>query len=94
MGGLDNQLCRHLKIALQKNNFMAREHARPALKGTSPLNICNRGRSGAGVQLELSKGLRKSFFHRLEAAGPKEPTNRLYVFAEAIRKGLRDAGAL
>jgi phage replication-related protein YjqB (UPF0714/DUF867 family) len=28
--------------------------------GTQPFNICNRGRSGKGVQLELSEGLRRA----------------------------------
>jgi phage replication-related protein YjqB (UPF0714/DUF867 family) len=28
--------------------------------GRHPRNICNRGRSGEGVQLELSEGLRKA----------------------------------
>jgi phage replication-related protein YjqB (UPF0714/DUF867 family) len=94
MGGLAGRLRRHLKSALLKQNFVAKEHAKPALQGTSPENICNRGKSGAGVQLELSRGLRKSFFDTLDGEGPKKPTARLYAFAEAVRNGLRAAGAL
>jgi len=91
VGGLDTQLREHLKTALMENNFVAKEHAKPALQGTSPRNICNRGKSGAGVQLELSKGLRRSFFVSLYADGPKKPTAQFFNFVEALRTGLRNA---
>ncbi len=94
MGGLDNQLKNYLKTALLEYNFRAKEHAKPALQGTSPRNICNRGKSGAGVQLELSKGLRQSFFESLYADGQKKPTAQFYAFIEALRNGLGNAGAL
>jgi phage replication-related protein YjqB (UPF0714/DUF867 family) len=32
----------------------------PGLDATDPLNVCNRGRDGAGVQLEVSIALRRS----------------------------------
>jgi phage replication-related protein YjqB (UPF0714/DUF867 family) len=94
VGGLDMQLREHLKTALIENNFVAREHAKPALQGTSPRNICNRGKSGEGAQLELSHGLRRSFFESLNADGEKIPTAKFYLFVEALRTGLRNAGAL
>ena len=31
----------------------------PELRGTQPENICNRCKSGKGVQLEISRGLRE-----------------------------------
>jgi phage replication-related protein YjqB (UPF0714/DUF867 family) len=94
VGGLDTQFRDHLKTALIEFNFIAKEHAKPALLGTSPKNICNRGKSGAGVQLELSRGLRRSFFESLNADGQKKPTAQFHLFVEALRKGLRNARVL
>jgi phage replication-related protein YjqB (UPF0714/DUF867 family) len=94
IGGLDEQLREHVQNALKKYDFMAREHAKPGLQGTSPKNICNRGKSGAGVQLELSRGLRRSFFQSLDADGQKKPTAQFFRFIEALRAGLQYAGAL
>jgi phage replication-related protein YjqB (UPF0714/DUF867 family) len=94
VGGLDNQMKEHLKTVLIKYNFLATEHEKPALQGTSLRNVCNRGKSGAGVQLELSKGLRRSFFESLNADGQKKPTAKFYLFVEALRKGLVDSRML
>ena len=94
VGGLDKQLREHLKNSFITYSFRAREHAKPGLQGISPKNICNRGKSGAGVQLELSKGLRRSFFQSLKTDGQKKPTAQFYAFIEALRNGLRHAGAL
>ena len=94
LGGLDKHFQEHLQCALTDYNFVARVHAKPALQGTSSRNICNRGKSGAGVQLELSRGLRQSLFQALNADGPKRPTAKFYRFVEALRTGLGNAGAL
>ena len=94
VGGLDMRLREHLKSALTAYNFIAREHAKPDLQGTSPRNICNRGKTRAGVQLELSNGLRRSFFESLYADGQKKPTAQFYTFVEALRTGLGNVGTL
>lgn len=57
---------------------------RPGLDGLNPANICNRGLSGAGGQLEISEGLRR----RLR----KKP-DELFRFVESVRRGLLDACA-
>ncbi|MBN1361486.1 MAG: poly-gamma-glutamate hydrolase family protein [Sedimentisphaerales bacterium] len=61
VGGLDDVLIGRLIGVLKDAGFDAREdnshHA-----GNSAENICNRGRSGRGVQLELSTGLRRAMF--------------------------------
>jgi phage replication-related protein YjqB (UPF0714/DUF867 family) len=61
VGGLDEALIERLIGALEAAGFDAREdnshHA-----GNSVENICNRGRSGRGIQLELSTGLRRAMF--------------------------------
>jgi phage replication-related protein YjqB (UPF0714/DUF867 family) len=94
IGGLDKQLREHLQSALKKYDFIAREHAKPGLQGTSPKNICNRGRSGAGVQLELSKGLRRSFYQSLDEDRQKKPTKHFFRFVESLQTGLYNAGPL
>lgn len=59
LGGCHLPLIRALGQALSAEGFDVRK-PKPGLTGTNPRNICNRGASGAGVQLELSEGLRRS----------------------------------
>jgi phage replication-related protein YjqB (UPF0714/DUF867 family) len=94
LGGLDEQLKEYLKTALREDDFMAKEHAKPLLQGTSLKNICNRGKSRAGVQLELSNGLRRGFFQSLSTDGQRRPTELFHRFIAVLRKGLHNAGAL
>jgi phage replication-related protein YjqB (UPF0714/DUF867 family) len=73
---------------LANSGFTVREHSNPELQGLHPNNICNIGRSGAGVQLEISEGLRKSFFASLNCAGRRQTTCQLDKFSEAVRQVL------
>jgi phage replication-related protein YjqB (UPF0714/DUF867 family) len=59
LGGLNEALKRRVAQALAHIGLscVTDGHRFP---GRDPRNICNRGRSGAGLQLELSAGLRKS----------------------------------
>jgi phage replication-related protein YjqB (UPF0714/DUF867 family) len=59
LGGLNERLKREVAGALVETGFscVTDGHRFP---GTDPRNICNRGRSGEGVQLELSEQFRKS----------------------------------
>ena len=59
LGGLDERLKDRIARALTENGFtcLSEGHRFP---GRDPRNICNRGRSGEGVQLELSESLRKA----------------------------------
>ncbi len=73
LGGLHEPLKLQIAESLAANGFTCEleGHRYP---GRDPRNICNRGRSGQGVQLELSDGLRK--------AGDRT------AFAEAVRGAL------
>ena len=52
-------------------------------------NLCNRGTSGAGIQLELSHGLRASMFADVgKRAGRKTSKQPFHDFVAAIRKAL------
>jgi phage replication-related protein YjqB (UPF0714/DUF867 family) len=59
LGGLNEKLKRDVAQALAEIGFsyLTDGHRFP---GRDPRNICNRGRSGEGLQLELSEGLRKA----------------------------------
>jgi phage replication-related protein YjqB (UPF0714/DUF867 family) len=59
LGGRDERLKRELAPALAAHGLSVKTegHAYP---GLDPLNICNRGRSRQGVQMELSASLRRT----------------------------------
>jgi len=57
LGGLDAELKGRLAAAFRAAGLDAREHGHP-WPGRHPDNVCNRGRRGAGVQLELTWDLR------------------------------------
>jgi len=94
LGGRDNELCVRLKAVLERYGFTVKTHGNPDLHGLNEVNICNRGRHGAGVQLELSSGLRQTFFQSLTDKGRKKSTVELVRFVAAVREGLHTAGRL
>ena len=78
LGGLDCQLVRAIEHALLRSGFSAQStgHSFPA---SNPRNICNRGRSGTGAQLELPLELRKRLL---------ESKDRMNRFSVAVRNAL------
>ena len=94
LGGRDGALGERIRTALESSGYSVARHANPDLQGMALANVCNRGRRRAGVQLELSSGLRKMFFDSLNAVGRMRPTRQLGQFAAAVRRGLREGGAL
>jgi phage replication-related protein YjqB (UPF0714/DUF867 family) len=94
LGGRDDELGAQLKAALERYGYAVKTHGNPDLHGLNEANICNRGRHGVGVQLELSSGLRRTFFQSLTDKGRKKPTDELVRFAAAVREGLHTAGRL
>jgi len=78
MGGLDTSLKSEIEGELRTAGFQIRE-ATQGLKAIDPANICNRGRSGKGVQLEISRRLRDSL---------RTDKNCLRDFADAVRRGI------
>lgn len=88
LGGLNSVVMGLLRASLEKNGFAVTEHKNPELQGRHPRNICNIGKNGAGVQLELSRGLRLSFFESLSQDGRKRPSSRLWNFSALIRSAL------
>ncbi|WBK01018.1 poly-gamma-glutamate hydrolase family protein [Methylocystis parvus] len=80
VGGRHEALRDEICAALSEGGFTAKAvgEGHP-LSGCDPANICNRGRSGAGVQIEMPKALRLELLF----ARP-----RLALLAKAVRAGL------
>ena len=88
VGGLDQQLRESIQDALTDADFKSAEHHDETLQGHHAKNICNRGASGKGVQLELPKGLRQTFFESLDREGRRTKTDAFFRFVNAIRMAL------
>ena len=59
VGGLDSELASHIVKTLIDSGFEVRKPTKD-LAGMNKHNVTNRGRSRKGVQLEISRGLRKT----------------------------------
>lgn len=86
VGGLDGRLRQAVASALEQCGFRVRED--PRLPGRSPANLCNRGRNGGGVQVEVSRGLRRTLFPGLSSADRETPLPSFERFVAALRKAL------
>jgi len=81
-GGLHTHLRLEIERQLESGGFKTRAPT-GGLMGTDPRNICNRGRSRQGAQLEVSRGVRDLL---------KNDRDRLHVFAEAVRRAIQMKG--
>jgi phage replication-related protein YjqB (UPF0714/DUF867 family) len=88
LGGLDKELGGKIWACLEKEGFVLKTHDNPNLQGLDKNNICNRSQTRQGVQLELSRGLRTSFFRSLDRGGLKHLTELFYRFVNGVRKGI------
>ena len=79
VGGLDESLGSEIKRQLEAAGFKTRPPTE-GLMGTDPMNICNRGKSGQGVQLEISRKVRDSL---------RNDKEQLKVFSDAVRKAIQ-----
>jgi phage replication-related protein YjqB (UPF0714/DUF867 family) len=70
--------------SLQAAGFRAHRCDRPGLRGLHPENVCNRGRDAAGVQLEVSFGLRQLLFTDLFRRRIRSRTLLFYRFVEIL----------
>lgn len=92
IGGLDAKLGRRLGVALRAKGFAVGRHPDPRLQGLEPNNVCNRGASGEGVQLELSRTVRREMFRSLSPEGRKHTTAKFRAFVTAITSVLARNG--
>jgi phage replication-related protein YjqB (UPF0714/DUF867 family) len=87
IGGLDRTLKIQLIEELVRAGFDALDdnshHA-----GNSPRNLCNRGERGQGVQLEITRGLRRRMFAGMKRHARQETTPAFVTFTATIRQVL------
>lgn len=88
LGGLDKELGIRIQAALEAAGFAVRTHDDLNLQGVDKNNICNRGRNGQGVQLELSQPLRRSFFRSFDRRGRQLRTEQGVKFVDAMRRAI------
>jgi phage replication-related protein YjqB (UPF0714/DUF867 family) len=79
VGGLNAPLCSEIKNQLEASGFQTRPPTE-GLMGTDPTNICNRGKSKQGVQLEVSRKVRDLL---------RTDKDQLQRFADAIRRAIK-----
>ncbi|MCW9028664.1 MAG: poly-gamma-glutamate hydrolase family protein [Kangiella sp.] len=83
VGGRAIDLCKNLIKLLVAEGYNARWQDHPALQGLASNNICNRGKRGEGIQLEISRGLRDLLVND-EAS--------IAIFSATIKNALRQSG--
>jgi phage replication-related protein YjqB (UPF0714/DUF867 family) len=88
VGGADSTRRDRIREALIGAGFNAGTHANSNLQGREACNICNRGLTAGGVQLELSRAVRESMFDSLSAEGRTHPNERFDAFVNALRGAL------
>jgi phage replication-related protein YjqB (UPF0714/DUF867 family) len=79
VGGLNDKLRREIAQQLELSGFQTLPPTE-GLMGTDPQNICNRGKSKQGVQLEVSRKIRDYF---------RADKNQLNIFANTVRKAIQ-----
>ncbi|MET8342449.1 poly-gamma-glutamate hydrolase family protein [Streptomyces microflavus] len=90
VSGADSVLASLIVQELNASGFET-DRAPVSYAGDAPQNICNRNRIRAGVQLDLSFGLRTSFYADgdLSTAAVAQPDNRqpaFFTYGDAIRR--------
>lgn len=89
IGGRHLELKLKLSFALKNTGFNIIDCKDKNLKGSSEKNICNRGKSKKGVQLEISIGLRRKMFPDMQS-GCSRKSAAFYQFTDSIRSVLLD----
>ena len=88
IGGKNQELKQKIMNALRLAEFRAMISTEPGLRGCSPDNICNRCKSGKGVQLEISRGLREIMFENISLRSLRKKTKVFYNFVNTINEVL------
>jgi phage replication-related protein YjqB (UPF0714/DUF867 family) len=84
-GGKDRDLSNEISKRLANTGFNVRHSQDDELKGKSDNNICNRCRSGKGVQLEISMGLRQRMFGFGDCFSVSVRDETFYKFVNRVR---------
>ncbi|MGW7100376.1 poly-gamma-glutamate hydrolase family protein [Streptomyces sp. NPDC054838] len=89
LGGLDTDTGARIRASLEQAGFTVMA-ATSGIEGSDPANICNRGARSMGVQLELTLGLRQSFFTDFTRTGRESGprTGAFYAYMTAVQSAL------
>jgi formylglycine-generating enzyme required for sulfatase activity/phage replication-related protein YjqB (UPF0714/DUF867 family) len=82
VGGLDQERRKLIRAEFQQSGFTVEEDQE---RGIDPSNICNLGRTGQGVQIEVSQGLRERL---ITTNGRIYDNTYLTRFVAALQRGL------
>jgi phage replication-related protein YjqB (UPF0714/DUF867 family) len=89
LGGLEKVGIERIGALLTSSGFVVKKPVTDHLAGHARSNICNLGRSGEGVQLEISEGLRRTFFRALTPCSERQCTTGEFIrFVRAVRGAL------
>ena len=88
IGGKNQELKQRILYALRTDGYEAAISKVPGLRGIKPENICNRCKSGKGVQLEISRGLREQMFDNLDHRLLRKKRVMFYEFVNTLKKVL------
>ncbi|MGD6750331.1 poly-gamma-glutamate hydrolase family protein [Streptomyces sp. BH105] len=94
LGGLDTDLMEAIHTRLTAAGFAVSE-APQEIDGNDAANIANRNLRGQGVQLELSRGLRESFYRggdltQVSIADETRRTSAFYSYTAAVMAAIAD----
>jgi phage replication-related protein YjqB (UPF0714/DUF867 family) len=88
LGGLDFRLSERIGQSLTEAGFRVGDGGMRGLGGIGRENLCNRGTSGRGVQVEISRGLRKRLFPGLSREERRKTTPLFDRLVTAFRQAL------
>ena len=85
VGGRHAPLKQRLIARLHQAGFRTQHDDNHAHAGRLSTNICNRGRAGRGIQLEITQGLREHLFAGLARPQRKRTTPMFETLVNAVR---------
>jgi phage replication-related protein YjqB (UPF0714/DUF867 family) len=88
IGGRNQPLQNAIRQSLQAHGIRAAISQEKGLRGVNQHNLCNRCCSRQGVQLEISKGLRQSWFKALAPGAGRQATAHFEPFVAALKNVL------
>jgi len=90
LGGRDQNLLLSLLNSIRKADIPVQPASSGNLRGCHPENLCNQGKSGKGVQMEISRGLRELLIVPLNSCTNRRPTPLFFFLVKAIKTVLKD----
>ena len=87
VGGRDHEMKKIIQGSLQRVRIPVGDSSR--LQGLKSENICNRSRTGQGVQLEISAGLRQEFYSGVSGGSLNRSNLGFERLVNALQEALR-----